>query len=330
MRKILWVKFGWSDYYRGGPIEGNFEWLKAHRGQHDEGRGHEAFNFLPVDGTYYCYVPPQAKDHAPYNADPDRWTVICLSKHPKLKGIRIVGWYEDATLHGKWIHSPVIHPSRAGVGASPYEWSYCITSKTAFFVPPELRTESFSDSSIRQGKYSFLAGPNVSVNPNKKRVLKLLDQHLLSLKSIAVKNPNEISLPNPSLDSVDPLKGFGTAEHRRKVEQAAEIAVIKHFASKGYRETRVTQLPCGYDFIFSRGAVVFHVEVKGTASDLPQFFLTRNEFERGYARDPAWRLAMVTSALSDAPLVKCYSPRDLRNMFEIEPYVYVGRYLLEP
>jgi hypothetical protein len=51
MKKILWVKFGWSDYYRGGPIDGNFGWLKKNKGKKNEGRGHEAFNpsfLLPV------------------------------------------------------------------------------------------------------------------------------------------------------------------------------------------------------------------------------------------------------------------------------------------
>ena len=58
MNKILWVKFGWSAYYQGGDIAGNFAWLNQNRGTENEGRGHEAYNFMPdIDGTYYCYVP---------------------------------------------------------------------------------------------------------------------------------------------------------------------------------------------------------------------------------------------------------------------------------
>ena len=54
MDKVLWVKFGWSDYYRGEPVVGNFSHLA---GQGNV--GHEAYNFEPAaDGTYYCYVPP--------------------------------------------------------------------------------------------------------------------------------------------------------------------------------------------------------------------------------------------------------------------------------
>ena len=76
MKKVLWVKFGWSEYYRGGPVNGNFGWLKANKGQKNEGRGHEAFNFYPgSDGAYYCYVPPQCGSSAPSNDDPNGWTV---------------------------------------------------------------------------------------------------------------------------------------------------------------------------------------------------------------------------------------------------------------
>ena len=37
MKKILWVKFGWFKFYRGGPVDGNFSYL-AGKGK----KGHEA------------------------------------------------------------------------------------------------------------------------------------------------------------------------------------------------------------------------------------------------------------------------------------------------
>ena len=42
MKKVLWVKFGWSEFYRGGPVDGNFSHL-AGKGN----RGHEAYNLTP-------------------------------------------------------------------------------------------------------------------------------------------------------------------------------------------------------------------------------------------------------------------------------------------
>jgi hypothetical protein len=320
-KKILWVKFGWSDYYRGGPVDGNFGWLNEQRGGAEEGRGHEAYNFLPVNETYYSHVPPQAKTYAPSNNDDTGWTVVCLAKRPKHKGIHIVGWYENATLIGKWKKVPQDHPDQ--------NFSYCITSESAFFVPPEFRINPFSHPSVRYGKYSFLAGPNVEQTQNKTDVLKLLSKRMAALvkaKEI-VTSPSETTIPDPEVDSSDPLKGFGTAEHRKKVEVAAEACVIKHYEQKGFTSQRVTHLPCGFDFVFSKGRTKIHVEVKGTASNVPQFFLTRNEHANGMQSNPAWRLAMVTQALTANPKIDIYEAGELSEEFDLEPYVFLGKFI---
>jgi hypothetical protein len=330
MKKVLWVKFGWSDYYRGGPVDGNFSWLIKNKDAKNGGRGHEAFNFNPSsNGTYHCYVPPQGKGFAPSNDDSTGWTVVCLARNPKYKGIHVVGWYEDATLHGEWRDPPADLIEKRGDAAHPaYDWSYCITSKTAHFVPPEFRTTPFSDPSIRQGKYSFLEGPGVKINDTKRRVMALLERRLEELKSVAVENPSEGNLPDPEIDSVDPLAAFGTPEHRKAVEQAAEKAVIAHFQNDGFACERVTHLPCGHDFVFSKGETTFHVEVKGTASTAPQFFLTRNEHTKGMKSNPDWRLAMVTEALV-APKIVIHDAEGVAKCFELEPYVYLGKLIPE-
>lgn len=326
MKKVLWVKFGWSDFYRGGPVDGNFGWLNEQRESKQEGRGHEAFNFDPgPDGTYYCYVPPQRKVHAPMNSDPHGWTVVCLAKHPKHTGIHVVGWYEDATLLGEWLMPPKeLARARRGADNLAYDWSYCITAKKAFFVPPERRTMPFSDISIKQGKYSFLEGPDVTSTENKRRVLKLLKERLGVLSSFAITNPNPTSIPDPEADKIDPLSGFGTPEHRKKVEKAAEQVVIAHYEAKGFVTERVSHLPCGYDFLFTKGNTERHVEVKGTSGPVPRFYLTRNEREIGMRSNPAWRLAMVTDALSPSYSLVEYDARGIANAFDVEPYVYIA------
>jgi hypothetical protein len=324
VKKVLWVKFGWSDYYRGGPVDGNFGWLNEQIGGDNQGRGHEAYNFMPSpDGTYYCYVPPQVGDSAPSNNnDPNGWTVICLAKNPNQKGIHIVGWYENATLIGRQVT-----PNPAAVAAGENNSSYCITSKEAFFVPPVFRIRPFSHVSIRRGKYSFLDGPGVEQTKNKQQVLNLLTERMAALANVVVKTPTEDNIPDPEIDAADPLKGFGTAEHRKKVEVAAEKAVIAHFKAKGFNYRRVSQLPCGYDFIFSKGQTTLHVEVKGTSSTVAQFFLTRNEHAIGMMTNPTWFLAMVTSALTEAPRVVTYDKEQLLQQFDVEPYVFLGKFI---
>ena len=326
--KILWVKFGWSDYYRGEPVDGNFRALA--RGD----VGHEAYNFEPAaDGTYYCYVPEQGKNSAPSNPDPTGWTVVCLAKHPKRKGIHIVGWYEDATLLGTWRYVP---ETRARLPVSDSDpdarWLYCITSRTAYFVPPEQRTRPFSHRSVGQGKFSFLRGPNVRTTTNKEAVLKLLKRRMKKLRSAVIENPTDETAPDLGAEPGDPFRGFGTPEHRKKVEKAAEEAVKKHYRAKGFSHDdvydNVTKKNLGFDFIFRKGRTEHHVEVKGTSSDLPRFFMTRNE--NAYRETPAWRFAIVTNALGPKPTVRVYDNRRFKRTFELEPYVYTGMPVIVP
>ena len=319
MDKVLWVKFGWSDYYRGAPVVGNFSHLA---GQGNV--GHEAYNFEPAaDGTYYCYVPPLLGRHAPSNRERRGWTVVCLAKHPERTGIHIVGWYEDANLLGTWDYVPETRAHLPVPDSDPDEgWSYCITSETAYFVPPEKRTKSFTHPAIRMAHYSYLRGPGVETTANKKEVLRLLKRRMKKLKSSVIKNPTDQTAPDADAEPGDPLRRFGTLEHRKKVEKAAEEAVKRDYREKGFSYDDVTKKNLGFDFIFRRGRTEHHVEVKGTSSDLPRFFMTRNE--NAYRENPKWRFAIVTNALSPNPTVRVYNNRRFKRNFELEPYVYTG------
>jgi hypothetical protein len=282
---------------------------------------------MPVGGTYYCYVPPQGVKYAPWNEENGGWSVICLAKNPEHAGVHVVGWYEDATLHGEWRNPPELSDTS---NAPAFPWSYCISSQSAFFVPPDRRTRPFSHDSIRQGKYSFLAGPNVETTDKKRRLISILETELRALRPFAVHNPSEENIPDPELDPIDPLKGFGTPEHRRKVEKASEAAVIAYYEKRGFEFDNCTKLNCGYDFRFYKSSSELHVEIKGTSSELAGFFLTRNEHAAGFESNPAWRLAMVTRALSTQPRVSIFSARQLRKAFELTPYVFLGRPIVSP
>ena len=331
MTKILWVKFGWSEFYRGGPVDGNFSYLAGKRKL-----GHEAYNFAPAaNGTYYCYVPPQIKVHAPTHPDRTGWTVVCLAKHPKRKGVHIVGWYEDATLLGRWRDVPDTRARPPLADTDQGEcWSYCITSKSAYFVPPQERNITFSHPSVRQGKFSFLAGPGVVATPNKNQVRKYLKHRLKKLKSVVIENPTDETAPDPGTDPADPLGGFGTPEHRKKVEKAAEKAVKRHYNAKGFSYVDVTKenpwvrFHLGFDFIFTKGRTELHVEVKGTSGELARFFMTRNE--NTYREHRAWRFAIVTRALSSKPTIRVSDNRQFNKAFQLTPYVFTGEPIVKP
>lgn len=67
-----------------------------------------------------------------------------------------------------------------------------------------------------------MAGPDVDVDDNKERVLKILRRRLSALRLKAIHNPDEVRAPDPEADTEDALIGFGTPEHRKQVEEAAE------------------------------------------------------------------------------------------------------------
>ena len=320
MEKVLWVKFGWSEFYRGGPVEGNFSHL-ARKGN----QGHEAYNFEPAqDGTYYCYVPPHVGEYAPTNDDRTGWTVVCLARHPKRKGVGIVGWYENATLLGCWRDVPDTRAHLPVSDADPSAgWKYCITSATAYFVPPEQRTMPFSHPSVRQGKYSFPAGPGVETTARKSKLLRRLKRHLKKLSPVAIANPTDPTAPDPGAGPVDLSAGFGTPEHRKKVEKAAEKAIERHYTSKGWKHKNVTKQKLGFDFVFTKGRKRRHVEVKGTFGAVARFFMTRNE--NAYRKIRPWRFAIVTNALDSNPKVRIYNNRQFNMAFNLDPYVFIGK-----
>lgn len=318
LSKVLWVKTGWSDYYRGGPVDGAFAWLENQRGGAKEGRGHEAFNFMPgPDGTYYGYTPPNPGDAVPSSKSPGGWTVIFLAKQHKKTGIHVVGWYEDATLHGEYLPR-----SPAAAAAGEPDFGYTITSRSAWFVPPEQRNDPFSHISVGQAKYSYLRAPGEKPTKNKIAVLDILQRRIKALHGVAVKNPNPLNAPDPE-DEVGDALGFGTPEHRKAVEMAAEAAVVSYYKKKQFRSKRVANENLGYDYVFKKKGVILHVEVKGTAASVPGFFITRRELKG--ADDAAWRLAMVTDALSAHPITTVMTGPEMKRAFNLDPLVYECR-----
>ena len=231
-------------------------------------------------------------------------------------------------LLGHWEKVPEtrFHLPDAGTDSNN-SWSYCITSKAAFLVPPEKRTMSFSDSSIKQGKFSFLVGPDVKLagkkaRANKTRILQLLKNRMAELKFVANENPPATKETDPEADAVHLLGGFGTPEHRKKVEKAAEEAVIEHYAAEGFSCTDVTKRNLGYDFVFTNNRIEHHVEVKGTSGESAHFFMTRNE--NAYRDKRTWRFAMVTNALSGSPRVQIFYNQQFTLAFKLVPYVFTG------
>lgn len=191
-------------------------------------------------------------------------------------------------------------------------------------MKPEDRTSPFSHDSVKQGKYSYLSGPNVKQTPNGAAVEKILEDELLRLRKVAAKNPTRDLLIDETNDETDPLKGFGTAEHRKKVETKAVEATKAKLKSMGYSSISHEHLNCGYDLQAThiKSREILEVEVKGTSGTEPRLFLTANEYTKLPAK--TWRLAMVTNALR-SPEVSILNLKQFNEQFDLTPMVWIGR-----
>lgn len=318
MDKIIWVKFGWSDYYQGQLVLGDFGYLAG------GDQGHEAWNFRSdSDRKYGCYVPPSGRSGSvPTSEEPSGWTVVFLSKKPTDKGIHVVGWYEDATLLGKnknrsknFDLGP--HPTRDGKAI------YSIESKNSFLVPPEFRTEPFSHPTVGSAKYSYLAGPGIKSTAEKNEVLDILQEKMGRLRSVVVKNPGDVFGPQDDVTESDPLAVFGTAEHRSAVEKAAIRATKSSLLKAGFSVESREPENIGYDLKATHKVSQqnLHVEVKGTSGTNERFFITANEYRYKVALE--WRFALVTEALTN-PRVTLYTLGEFEEAFDLVPMTWLG------
>lgn len=82
-----------------------------------------------------------------------------------------------------------------------------------------------------------------------------------------------------------------------------------------------TNNPLTVDMIFwrKRSKGQLHVEVKGTASEVEHFFISRNEWL--YSSHPLWRLAIVSNAL-EKPTLSMLTKVQLERRFALDALAY--------
>jgi hypothetical protein len=123
--------------------------------------------------------------------------------------------------------------------------------------------------------------------------------------------------PPPQTPKIDLVGGgFGTPETRKAVEKAAIDFATKVLEERGFTIHNVEMQNLGYDLSAVRKSTVLLVEVKGTDSPQPRFFLTRNE-ALAAEQQREWRLFVVCNARSN-PSVNEYAAEDMRRTFAFE------------
>jgi hypothetical protein len=128
----------------------------------------------------------------------------------------------------------------------------------------------------------------------------------------------EPGLGTPHLVDETPLEalpnyGFPDAKTRKAIEEAAISHAKQELESRGYTIHDHQTQNLGYDLLAVKGRSKLLVEVKGTDSPRPQFFLSRNE-RKCSLRNPEWRLAIVCSART-APELFEYTTQRMEKTF---------------
>jgi hypothetical protein len=97
--------------------------------------------------------------------------------------------------------------------------------------------------------------------------------------------------------------GYGDPLTNAKVEAAAMDLVATAYAAAGWAVSDVSMQKVGWDITVNRADQELHLEVKGVSGSKPTVLLTRNEYATAET-DPAWRLVVVTQALTNPTLTE--------------------------
>jgi hypothetical protein len=140
-----------------------------------------------------------------------------------------------------------------------------------------------------------------------------VDEHLAA----GVFNLQSAPAPRP-----EPRIVFPDQAHRDLVEAAAIEHMTEFYVAQRHVVHDVSTENRGYDLevVDAAGIPVQLVEVKGTSMIGESFFLSGNE-RKCAERVPAWRLAIVTNALT-SPTESVYSAQEMENLFDFEPLVW--------
>jgi hypothetical protein len=213
---------------------------------------------------------------------------------PEWRGFRGAGWiiggvedFPTASVladDSYWIDREILSRSELRAPMNLEVWDYPISEAEMLEKQPEL-------AAIEVVKMRQCSNPSW-----------LSREQLAMLQDLLKINRDVL---NPGITITAQGAGYGSPQSRWVVEAAAIDAVTHSLNSRGYSVTSVESEKVGWDLTCeSTAGSVIHVEVKGVSGTVPSVLLTRNEVAVA-GDDPAWVLAVVTSALS-APRVQFF------------------------
>jgi len=258
---IVFINIGWMVKYSGAstndPTLGNFGYLKT------DTVGHEAWNFKPLRGKVYGYVPRSAQiklerlGASKGSEALSPVTVVWMARSPRDKKTYIVGWYKDATLHRS---SDAIRFTRAKSFEVAYQVEAPATSAT--LLPPDARV-------------FIIPTAKVIGNLGQSPVWYGRDESFRSDVRAFIGGKKVRTAPEKSPRQQDP-------DLRRKIEKAAILHATGHYTSaEGGNRVVISVEPFGKGWDLEATAFdgsMLKVEVKGLSGTQLVVELTPNEY----------------------------------------------------
>jgi Domain of unknown function (DUF3883) len=281
MDALVFARIGWMKWYRG-PQADDQKPIGGGSYTKDE-LGHEAFNFLPINGEVLGYFQPRMKTGHRSTVALERIKagftgaalegvlVVFVATHPKLGGQRIVGWLWRATVY---------RVSQQSYAKERNNFSYFVKARVEDAV---LLPEARRMFDIPSGKGAF-GQANVCYALDNNKQLKnapWISEVLSYIKSYALENI--VRQPESEADhdieetvgvAIERGAGFQSNPRIRKaIEDYAMHRAEKRLVKLGYKLTDRHKTE-SYDFLCEKSGAALYVEVKGTQDDGKSISLT--------------------------------------------------------
>ena len=314
VERIAVIKTGWSDDYKGSPVEAAHGYVQTNKD------GHEKFNFLPSpDGRFYAYTPPVGETYSPPKPkEREDWLVFAVAKRPKRLGLYLTGWYEGAAFAGDYVPR-VEYDRKKGFPLDDQgeQFVYTLSADEAVQIDPDETPYVFPGDHMKRSPIYYLRG-----NGEKKPWCEDLAKQLLAIR----KSHQGADRPVQRTRASGGRGGIcADPERRKQVEGAAIAMVYKEYPSPRFEIDDRQKDNCGYDLLVrtaKKSGQELHIEVKGTQNAKPHFLMSKREYAYMLANPRQWRLAMVCDALGKKPKLEILNASEARQRFFWEEFTW--------
>lgn len=292
MTLVLFARIGWMRWYKG-PQAGDEKPIGGGKYNKDS-LGHEAFNFLPLNGQMLGYFqPPTRKKYTPHIAleriqahfagdTLENVLTVFVATDPRLGKQRIVGWYRSSTVYRHRQESTL---------KERQSFSYFVkaTEDNAVPVPAERR-----EFILPGGKGAFgqanVCYPLDARGQSKEKANKWIAEALAYVDAYphenAVQEPaseTDAGIAETISSTLEHAAGFQSNPRIRKAIEDYAMGWAQRDLDKLKYAPRDTHKNKPYDFVCEIDGTEVYVEVKGMQDSGKAISLTPREVEHAQA-----------------------------------------------